>query len=90
MPAPRPKIAEMRPSTTILPEVGLKIPAIVRSKVVFPDPLWPSSPTLSPSLRLSVTPSSARTVTMLPAARDIRPPVEMATSCLRSDMLLAL
>ena len=36
------------PATRIVPEVGLRMPAIIRSVVVFPAPLGPRKPKSSP------------------------------------------
>src|ERR1039458_2627609 len=51
------------------------MPASTRSRVVLPEPLWPTRPTRSPSLISRLMPSMARTV-MTSRAPDItRPPV---------------
>jgi len=48
------------PATRTVPAVGRSIPASTRSKVVFPDPFGPTSPTISPAPTTSSTPASAR------------------------------
>ena len=42
------------------PEVGASTPAAMRSRVVFPQPEWPSRQTISPGSMVSETPSRAR------------------------------
>src|ERR1700730_6259039 len=49
------------PSTRIVPRSGGTAPAIMLIVVVLPDPLGPMSPTKSPRLRTSETPSTATT-----------------------------
>src|SRR5690606_25795695 len=48
-----------RPSTRIVPDVGCSKPAIMRSVVVLPQPLGPSSVSNSPRLTVSVRSSTA-------------------------------
>ena len=43
-----PQSCKLRPSSTTVPCCGRKTPLTRRSKVVFPDPFGPSSPTISP------------------------------------------
>jgi hypothetical protein len=47
------------PPSSILPSVGGKIPVIALKNVVFPAPLGPISPKISPSSMCSVTFDSA-------------------------------
>ena len=47
-PAPNSSSAEMRPSVVMRPLVGRWMPAMRRSRLDLPDPLWPTSPYMEP------------------------------------------
>ena len=52
-----------RPSSSICPPVGWEIPEITLSSVVFPEPLGPINPRISPRCTTMSTPASASTPT---------------------------
>src|SRR6266567_4143330 len=52
-------IGETRPSTWTVPMVGLSTPAANLRSVLFPEPLWPMSPTASPGFTSTLTSRSA-------------------------------
>lgn len=47
-PAPSSNSADTLPLTCTVPEVGLRIPQIICSSVLLPDPFGPMIPTVSP------------------------------------------
>ena len=51
----------MRPSTSIVPEVGFAVPAMSFSSVDFPDPFAPTTPKQSPRATVKLTSFSAWT-----------------------------
>ena len=66
------------------------MPAITRSKVVFPAPLRPISATRSPCAISAVTSCSPRTTTWLAPSVPMRPLLPAAISRVRIERLPAL
>ncbi len=59
-PVPSSSIGQTRPSTLAVPWVGLSTPAMIPSKVLFPEPFGPTRPTASPRPTLNDTSLSAQ------------------------------
>ena len=60
-PAPSSSSAEMRPSTSIVPDVGFAVPAMSLRSVDFPDPFAPTTPKHCPRSTAKLTSFSAWT-----------------------------
>jgi hypothetical protein len=69
-PAPNSRRAASRPRVTISPSVGWMMPATHFSSVDFPEPLWPSRPTVEPS---SIAKSSPSWLRAQKSSNGIRP-----------------
>jgi hypothetical protein len=74
------------PSTAKRPPAGLYTPANARRRVVFPAPLCPTSPILSPSEKEKVRLSMAQTL-MPRASLAILPPVAALTKVFFKERL---